>query len=50
MGALSTTAGNMLDAHACLLPVKLLFKKVLFHAAVHLSSLPCSHPLFPLVC
>lgn len=44
-GSLSTTAGDVLDAHANLLPVDLLFHKVLFRAAVRLASLPRSHPL-----
>ncbi|KNZ72746.1 hypothetical protein J132_01950 [Termitomyces sp. J132] len=46
MSALSTTAGDVLDAHANLLPIDLLFCKVLVRAAVCLSSLPPSHPLF----
>ena len=49
-GSLSTTAGDVLNAHANLLPVDLLFNKILFHAATHLASLPPSHPLYPLIC
>ncbi|KAG5725032.1 hypothetical protein E4T56_gene12430 [Termitomyces sp. T112] len=45
-GALSTTAGDVTKVHANLLPVDLLFQKVLTRAAVRLASLPPSHPLF----
>lgn len=44
-GALRTTAGNTLDAHANILPVDLLLNKVLFRAATQLCSLPDTHPL-----
>ena len=44
-GALSTTAGDMLEAHANLLPIDLLFRKVTFHAAAQIASLPPAHPL-----
>ena len=44
-GALRTTAGDTLDAHANLLPVDLLFNKVPFRAATRLCSLPNTHPL-----
>jgi Reverse transcriptase (RNA-dependent DNA polymerase) len=44
-GALCTTAGDTLDAHTNILPVDLLFNKVLFRAAAHLCSLPHTHPL-----
>lgn len=44
-GSFSTTAGDVLDLHSSLLLVDLLFHKVLFRAAVRLSSLPPSHPL-----
>ena len=44
-GGLSTTAGNVMDTHAYILPIDLLFCKLLFHAAVHLCSLPSAHPL-----
>jgi len=49
-GALSTTAGNVLEAHTNLLPIDLLFNKVLFRAATRIASLPSSHPLFSLSC
>ena len=45
-GALSTTAGDTLEAHANLLPIDLLFKKVTFRAAARIASLPSTHPLF----
>ena len=47
-GSLSTTAGDVLDVHANLLPVDLLFHKVLFRAAARIASLPPSHPLHSL--
>ena len=47
MGGLSTTAGDVLDVHSYILPVYLLFTKLLTHAALRLCSLPKSHPLNP---
>ncbi|GLB41456.1 putative encoded by [Lyophyllum shimeji] len=44
-GSLSTAAGDVLDAHSNLLPVDLLYHKVLFRAAARLASLPPTHPL-----
>jgi len=44
-GALRTTAGDTLEAHANLLPIDLLFDKVIFRAAMRLASLPPTHPL-----
>jgi hypothetical protein len=44
-GALCTTATDVLDLHANLLPVELLFHKVCHRAAVHLATLPDTHPL-----
>ena len=49
-GGLSTTAGDILDAHAYILPIDLLFNKLLFHSTLRLCLLPKSHPLQPLVC
>ena len=49
MGGLSTTAGDILNAHGYVLPIDLLFNKVLFCAALRLCSLPKSYPLRPLV-
>jgi len=37
--------GNILDVHANLLPIDLLFNKVLFRATVRIASLPSTHPL-----
>ena len=48
-GGLSTTAGDIMDAHAYILPMDLLFCKLLFRAALCLCSLPTAHPLCPLV-
>jgi ribonuclease HI len=45
MGALHTTATDILDLHANLLPVELLFHKVCQTAAVWMVTLPATHPL-----
>ena len=45
MGGLRTTAGDVLDVHAYILPVDLLMNKLLYRAALRLCSLPKSHPL-----
>ena len=47
-GGLSTTAGDILDVHSYILPVDLLFNKLLFHVALRLCSLPKAHPLNPI--
>lgn len=39
-------AGDVLEAHANLLPVDLLFRKTLFRSTTRLASLPSSHPLY----
>lgn len=44
-GTLSTTARDVLKSHANLLPIELLFNKVLFRAAAWIASLPLPHPL-----
>ena len=44
-GALNTTAGDALDAHANLLPIDLLYHKILSRTAIRLAPLPPSHPL-----
>lgn len=48
-GALATTAGDVLDIHAFLLPVDLMFRKVQFRAATRVCALPASHPLYKVV-
>ena len=48
-GGLSTTAGDIMDVHAYILPVDLLFCKLLFHTMFHLCSLPAGHPLHPCI-
>jgi ribonuclease HI len=48
-GGLSSTAGDILDVHAYILPIDLLFCKLLFRASLWLCTLPQSHPLHPLV-
>ena len=50
IGSLSSTAGNVMDVHANLLPVDILFHKILFRAATHIASLPATHPLHHLSC
>lgn len=45
-GSLRTAAGDILEAHANLIPIDLLFRKILFRAATRLASLPSSHPLY----
>jgi ribonuclease HI len=44
-GALRSTANDMLDAHANLLPFPLLVSKLVHRAAVRLACLPNNHPL-----
>ena len=46
-GALRSTATDVLEAHADLLPFDLLVKKVCQRAAVRLHTLPNEHPLAP---
>ena len=50
VGSLSSTAGNIMDVHANLLPVDILFHKILFRAATRIASLPATHPLHHLSC
>ena len=45
IGSLSSTAGDVMDVHANLLPVDILFHKILFRAATRIASLPSTHPL-----
>ncbi|KAJ6469851.1 hypothetical protein C8R45DRAFT_765675, partial [Mycena sanguinolenta] len=44
-GALSTTPTDVLDAHANLLPVRFLVERTRHRAALHLATLPATHPL-----
>ena len=48
-GGLSTTASDIMDVHAYILPVDLLFCKLLFYATLRLCSLPTGHPLHPCI-
>jgi ribonuclease HI len=48
-GGLGSTAGDILDVHAYILPIDLLFCKLLFRAALRLCTLASTHPLHPLV-
>jgi ribonuclease HI len=45
-GATATTPGDLLDAHADLIPMALLIDKHLHRSAVRFSTLPASHPLY----
>ena len=45
LGAMRTTAGDMLNAHADIPPPHLLFMKELIRSATRLVTLPASHPL-----
>ena len=47
-GSLNTAASDVLETHANLLPIDLLFDKILFRAATRLASLQPPHPLFAL--
>jgi hypothetical protein len=49
-GAIQTTAGDTLDAHANLLAIGLPFNKVLFRATTCLCLLPPFHPLHSIMC
>ena len=44
-GALCTTPTDLLDAHAGLLPMDLLLKKICFRALTHICSLPLTNPV-----
>jgi len=44
-GALQTTANDILDAHADLLPIDLLIDKHCFREALQMASLLSTHPL-----
>jgi ribonuclease HI len=46
MGAMRTTAGDVLNVHAFLPPPHLLFLKTLIRSATRLASLPNDHPLY----
>ena len=45
-GALFTTATDMMEAHANLLPVELMMNRICFRATLCLTALPETHPLF----
>jgi ribonuclease HI len=45
LGAMRTTAGDVLNAHASLPPPHLLFLKTITRAATRLAALPDNHPL-----
>ena len=49
-GGIRGTAFDILEAHANILPIDLLFRRVQFRAATRISSLPSRHPLYPIAC
>lgn len=49
IGAMSTSARDITEVHANLLPIPLLLDKIQFHAASRLATLPSSHPLYPII-
>ncbi|CAG8677706.1 1347_t:CDS:2, partial [Acaulospora colombiana] len=48
-GAMRTTAGDALEAHADLYPIDILLTHVCYQAAARLATLPPTHPLHPYV-
>ena len=49
-GGIRGTAYDVLEAHANLLPINLLFKKIQFRAATCICTLPPHHPLYEVAC
>lgn len=49
-GGIRGTAYDVLEAHAHILPVDLLFRKVQTQAATRICALPPNHPLYPVAC
>ena len=49
IGALRTTPNDFTDAHAGILPIELALLKATHRAAIRLLTLPCTHPLFPII-
>ena len=49
-GAMGTTATDLLDTHADILPIRLALDRHTHNAALHLLSLPDNHPLHPHIC
>ena len=47
MGTMRSTATDVLDAHANIMPVKVLIDKLRAQAAMWMATLLNSHPLFP---
>jgi hypothetical protein len=48
-GAMATTPGDLLDAHADLLPIPLLIDKLLHQVVLRFATLPPTHPLYKAV-
>ena len=49
-GGIRGTAYDILEAHANLLPIDLLFRKMQFRATTHICALPQHHPLYEVAC
>lgn len=49
-GGIRGTAYDILEAHANLLPIDLLFRKMQFRATTHICTLPQHHPLYEVAC
>ena len=49
-GGIKGTAHDTLQAHANILPMDLLLRRIQFRAASRISSLPHHHPIYPLAC
>lgn len=48
-GAMRTTAGDVAEAHAGLLPLQLQINKLCHRAMLRMATFPPSHPLYPLI-
>ena len=48
MGGLRGTVFDVLEAHANILPINLLFCRTQLNAAMQMCTLPSNHPVFPL--
>jgi len=49
VGGMKSTPTDLLDTHAGLFPIELTLQRICHRAAVHLCTLPATHPLHPMV-
>src|ERR1700735_5229355 len=49
VGGMRSTPTDLLDAHACIFPIKLTLLKACHRALVRLCTLPASHPLHSVI-